>query len=65
MEDALKKMASSSELGIKVVDVRIKQINLPLEVPTPSTCVCAPSVSCGAGASLTGAREGRSDQGGY
>ena len=32
MEDALKKMASSSELGIKVVDVRIKQINLPLEV---------------------------------
>ncbi|EKP0306466.1 TPA: protease modulator HflC [Aeromonas veronii] len=32
MEDALKKMARSSELGIKVVDVRIKQINLPVEV---------------------------------
>lgn len=32
MEDALKRMARSSELGIKVVDVRIKQINLPLEV---------------------------------
>ena len=32
MEDALMKMARSSELGIKVVDVRIKQINLPLEV---------------------------------
>ena len=32
MEDTLKKMASSSELGIKVVDVRLKQINLPLEV---------------------------------
>lgn len=32
MEDALKQMARSSELGIKVVDVRIKQINLPLEV---------------------------------
>ncbi|ENY73902.1 protease modulator HflC [Aeromonas diversa] len=32
MEDALKKMARSSELGIKVVDVRIKQINLPTEV---------------------------------
>ena len=28
----LKKMARSSELGIKVVDVRIKQINLPVEV---------------------------------
>ena len=32
MEEALKQMARSSELGIKVVDVRIKQINLPLEV---------------------------------
>lgn len=32
MEDALKKMARSSELGIKVVDVRVKQINLPVEV---------------------------------
>ncbi len=32
MEDALKRMARSSELGIRVVDVRIKQINLPLEV---------------------------------
>ncbi|EKP0315468.1 MAG: protease modulator HflC [Aeromonas sp.] len=32
MEDALMKMARSSELGIKVVDVRIKQINLPVEV---------------------------------
>lgn len=32
MEDALRQMARSSELGIKVVDVRIKQINLPLEV---------------------------------
>jgi len=32
MEDALRQMARSSELGIRVVDVRIKQINLPLEV---------------------------------
>ena len=32
MEDALMKMARSYELGIKVVDVRIKQINLPVEV---------------------------------
>ncbi len=32
METALKRMARSSELGIKVLDVRIKQINLPLEV---------------------------------
>ncbi|MEV3838339.1 SPFH domain-containing protein [Aeromonas dhakensis] len=32
MEDALMKMARSSELGIKAVDVRIKQINLPVEV---------------------------------
>ncbi|MBR7629708.1 MAG: protease modulator HflC [Aeromonas popoffii] len=32
MEDALMRMARSSELGIKVVDVRIKQINLPVEV---------------------------------
>ena len=31
-EDALMKMARSSELGIKLVDVRIKQINLPVEV---------------------------------
>ena len=29
METALKRMARSSELGIKVVDVRIKKINLP------------------------------------
>jgi len=32
MEIALKRMARSSELGIKVVDVRIKKINLPDEV---------------------------------
>jgi membrane protease subunit HflC len=32
MEKALKRMARSSELGIKVVDVRIKRINLPEEV---------------------------------
>lgn len=32
MQKALLNSASSSELGIKVVDVRIKQINLPLEV---------------------------------
>ncbi|WP_108652208.1 protease modulator HflC [Dongshaea marina] len=32
MEDALKRTARSSELGIKVIDVRIKQINLPTEV---------------------------------
>lgn len=32
METALKRMARSSELGIKVVDVRIKKINLPEEV---------------------------------
>lgn len=32
METALKRMASSSELGIKVIDVRIKKINLPDEV---------------------------------
>lgn len=32
METALKRMARSSELGIKVVDVRIKKINLPAEV---------------------------------
>ncbi|MFT6926506.1 MAG: membrane protease subunit HflC [Psychromonas sp.] len=32
METALKRMARSSELGIKVVDVRIKRINLPEEV---------------------------------
>lgn len=32
METALKNMARSSELGIKVVDVRIKKINLPDEV---------------------------------
>lgn len=32
METALKRMARSSELGIKVVDVRIKKINLPDEV---------------------------------
>jgi membrane protease subunit HflC len=32
METALKRMARSSELGIKVVDVRIKRINLPDEV---------------------------------
>ncbi|ACQ93979.1 HflC protein [Tolumonas auensis DSM 9187] len=32
MEDTLRQMARSSELGIKVVDVKIKQINLPLEV---------------------------------
>jgi membrane protease subunit HflC len=34
METALKRMARSSELGIKVVDVRIKKINLPDEVST-------------------------------
>lgn len=34
MEQALKRMARSSELGIKVVDVRIKKINLPDEVST-------------------------------
>ncbi|MEH6452661.1 MAG: protease modulator HflC [Psychromonas sp.] len=32
METALKRMARSSELGIKVVDVRIKKINLPDEI---------------------------------
>ena len=32
METALKRMARSSELGIRVVDVRIKKINLPEEV---------------------------------
>lgn len=32
MEIALKRMARSSELGIKVIDVRIKKINLPEEV---------------------------------
>ncbi|WP_435235451.1 protease modulator HflC [Psychromonas sp. PT13] len=32
METALKRMARSSELGIRVVDVRIKKINLPDEV---------------------------------
>tara|TARA_R110001583_G_scaffold92704_4_gene235405 strand:- start:1061 stop:1927 length:867 start_codon:yes stop_codon:yes gene_type:complete len=32
MEIALKRMARSSELGIKVIDVRIKKINLPDEV---------------------------------
>ncbi|MGY5451946.1 protease modulator HflC [Agarivorans sp. MS3-6] len=32
MEDALKQMARSSEIGIEVTDVRIKQINLPDEV---------------------------------
>ena len=32
METALKRMARSSELGIKVIDVRIKKINLPAEV---------------------------------
>ncbi|MGB5446886.1 MAG: protease modulator HflC [Psychromonas sp.] len=32
METSLKRMARSSELGIKVVDVRIKKINLPDEV---------------------------------
>ncbi len=32
METALKRMARSSELGIRVVDVRIKTINLPEEV---------------------------------
>jgi membrane protease subunit HflC len=32
MEDALKRMARSSEIGIEVLDVRIKQINLPDEV---------------------------------
>lgn len=32
MQSALLSSASSSELGIKVIDVRIKQINLPLEV---------------------------------
>ena len=34
MEQALKRMARSSELGIKVIDVRIKKINLPDEVST-------------------------------
>lgn len=32
MQSALLNSASSAELGIKVIDVRIKQINLPLEV---------------------------------
>lgn len=32
MESALLNSASSQELGIKVIDVRIKQINLPVEV---------------------------------
>lgn len=32
METALKRMARSSELGIKVIDVRVKKINLPAEV---------------------------------
>ncbi|WP_372881004.1 protease modulator HflC [Psychromonas sp.] len=32
METSLKRMARSSELGIRVVDVRIKKINLPNEV---------------------------------
>ncbi|MDO2948425.1 protease modulator HflC [Aeromonas simiae] len=32
MEEALKNSARSAELGIRVVDVRIKQINLPTEV---------------------------------
>ena len=43
MEDALMKMARSSELGIKVVDVRIKQINLPVKFPAPSISGCVPS----------------------
>lgn len=34
METTLKRMARSSELGIKVIDVRIKKINLPDEVST-------------------------------
>lgn len=32
MEDALRRSARSAELGIQVLDVRVKQINLPLEV---------------------------------
>ena len=32
MESSLKRMARSSELGIRVIDVRIKKINLPDEV---------------------------------
>ncbi len=32
MQSALLNSASSSELGIRVIDVRIKQINLPVEV---------------------------------
>ena len=32
MQNALLSSASSAELGIKVIDVRIKQINLPVEV---------------------------------
>lgn len=34
MEEALKRSARSSEIGVTVVDVRIKQINLPTEVST-------------------------------
>lgn len=32
MEEALKRSARSSEIGVAVIDVRIKQINLPTEV---------------------------------
>ncbi|MFM2483151.1 protease modulator HflC [Celerinatantimonas sp. YJH-8] len=34
MEEALKRSARSSEIGVTVLDVRIKQINLPSEVST-------------------------------
>lgn len=34
MEEALKRSARSSEIGVTVIDVRIKQINLPSEVST-------------------------------
>ncbi|CAG8998702.1 MAG: Modulator of FtsH protease HflC [Candidatus Celerinatantimonas neptuna] len=34
MEEALKRSARSSEIGVTVLDVRIKQINLPKEVST-------------------------------
>ena len=44
MEDTLKKMASSSELGIKVVMSGSSRSTCRWRSPTRSTCVCAPSV---------------------
>ena len=45
MDEAMAQASESSdELGIEIIDVRVKQINLPLEVSNSPSNVCVLSV---------------------